>query len=273
MPGEVPYQIITRAARRRADAVIGHSTGDNAPTANVQHVIVVVPAPRPATTARAASNPAQLVAPGSARRPRTQAGSGRAPRRRRGLFGTRRRARRTPAKPQAVNDDPDATAGVEDKQQAIERDSVENDDQLDQWPQIFNNPVQAQGEDANDDQDQDEPIEDQPEDDQEEEEEDPSEPDEPPPRDRCTSPLCPVPTNIPHDRGLYLHDGQPNLRLRRYQFGISNPPPAAWIMFDRMLTNAEQREDREAFNAFVRNHAFQADPFWGPADGELVTVV
>ncbi|MCJ1464541.1 hypothetical protein MMC07_003154 [Pseudocyphellaria aurata] len=72
--------------------------------------------------------------------------------------------------------------------------------------------------------------------------------------ERCTSPLCPVPTL--HDRGLYLHEG----RLpRRYRFGMSNPPPEVWEMVDRLQEGIEQPGDQEVVDAFSRNHRFQGE--------------
>lgn len=74
--------------------------------------------------------------------------------------------------------------------------------------------------------------------------------------DRCTSPLCPVPN--PHNRGLYLHNGQfqPDEVIGMFQFGLSNPPPHVWQMMGRMYLKAEFPMDWEAVDAFIRNHTF-----------------
>lgn len=71
---------------------------------------------------------------------------------------------------------------------------------------------------------------------------------------RCTSPSCPVRT-IPHESGIYLHDGELNGELRSYSFGLSNPPPAVWHMVHRLETGTGQPGDQEAVDSFTRNHA------------------
>ncbi|MCJ1423855.1 hypothetical protein MMC29_001740 [Sticta canariensis] len=73
--------------------------------------------------------------------------------------------------------------------------------------------------------------------------------------DRCTSPSCPVPPTIPHERGIYLHDGEFNGELREYPFGLSNPPPAVWQMVHRLEAGTGQPGDQEAVDSFTRNHA------------------
>ncbi|MCJ1263996.1 hypothetical protein MMC22_003867 [Lobaria immixta] len=80
--------------------------------------------------------------------------------------------------------------------------------------------------------------------------------------DRCTSPLCPVPSTIPHARGVYLHDGHVNQRSEIYILGRSNPPPAVWLMVDRLNSGTAQPGDEEAVMAFLRNHSLP--PGWCP---------
>ena len=76
------------------------------------------------------------------------------------------------------------------------------------------------------------------------------------PPTRCTSPSCPVPSTIPHYLGLYLHDGEPSSGLRFLQ-GPSNPPPDVWRMFTRLCVRTERPGDREAVGSFLRNHYIQ----------------
>lgn len=76
--------------------------------------------------------------------------------------------------------------------------------------------------------------------------------------DRCTSPLCPVPSTIPHNRGLYLHNDQLNPYGENHIFGLSNPPPAVWFMIDRMRNGIERPMDLDAVMAFRRNHVFRS---------------
>ncbi|MCJ1260267.1 Bromodomain and PHD finger-containing protein 1 [Lobaria immixta] len=76
--------------------------------------------------------------------------------------------------------------------------------------------------------------------------------------DRCTSPLCPVPSTIPHNRGLYLHNDQLNPYGENHIFGLSNPPPAVWFMIDRMRSGTEQPVDLSTVMAFRRNHVFRS---------------
>ncbi|MCJ1266811.1 hypothetical protein MMC22_006696 [Lobaria immixta] len=80
--------------------------------------------------------------------------------------------------------------------------------------------------------------------------------------DRCTSPLCPVPSTIPHDRGVYLHNDEVNQRPESYIFGLSNPPPEVWLMIGRVNSGTAQPGDFDAVMAFVRNHAFLSGPEW-----------
>lgn len=75
---------------------------------------------------------------------------------------------------------------------------------------------------------------------------------------RCTSPSCPVPSTIPHYQGLYLHDGEPSRGLQ-FLLGPSNPPPDVWRMFTRLYVRIERPGDREAVSAFLRNHYVQPD--------------
>lgn len=77
--------------------------------------------------------------------------------------------------------------------------------------------------------------------------------------DRCTSPLCPVPATIPHERGAYYHNNIPYQGAHRYLFGISNPPPAAWLMIDRLINGTPRAGDREVIQAFIRNHRHMAE--------------
>lgn len=71
---------------------------------------------------------------------------------------------------------------------------------------------------------------------------------------RCMSALCPVAAEFPHDRGLYLHHGQPSQRTESAVFGMSNPPPSVWLMVDRILDGFEQPGDLRAINAFLELH-------------------
>lgn len=80
--------------------------------------------------------------------------------------------------------------------------------------------------------------------------------------DRCTSPLCPVPSTIPHDRGVYLHNDEVNQRPESYIFGLSNPPPEVWLMIGRLNSGTAQPGDFDAVMAFVRNHTFLPSPEW-----------
>lgn len=76
--------------------------------------------------------------------------------------------------------------------------------------------------------------------------------------DRCTSPLCPVPSTIPHNRGLYSHNDQLNPYGENHIFGLSNPPPAVWFMIDRMRNGIERPMDLDAVMTFRRNHVFRS---------------
>ena len=72
--------------------------------------------------------------------------------------------------------------------------------------------------------------------------------------DPCTSPTCPLKSNIPHDRGLYLHNGKLNPDRQFQPWGLSNPPPMIWRMARRLEAGTAQPGDFEATSSFVRNH-------------------
>lgn len=89
--------------------------------------------------------------------------------------------------------------------------------------------------------------------------------------DRCTSPFCPV--SSPHNRGLYLYNGQfaSSEVIGLFQFGLSNPPPDVWQMIGRMYLKAEFPMDWQAVDAFIRNHTFHgyiSNKSEGEGDGE-----
>ncbi|MCJ1462217.1 hypothetical protein MMC07_000817 [Pseudocyphellaria aurata] len=82
--------------------------------------------------------------------------------------------------------------------------------------------------------------------------------------DQCTSPWCPVPRTIPHERGFYAH-GHFTPQVGREWWGLSDPPPAVWLMADRIKNRTEQPGDRMAVAGFVQEHKFlpeEDDPDW-----------
>lgn len=73
--------------------------------------------------------------------------------------------------------------------------------------------------------------------------------------DPCTSPTCPITTSIiPHDRGLYLHNGELNQEHQAWPWGLSNPPPMIWRMARRLEAGTGQPGDQDVVASFVRNH-------------------
>ena len=70
----------------------------------------------------------------------------------------------------------------------------------------------------------------------------------------CTSPFCPV--KVPHNTGVYLHNGLPNLPLPAHsRFGFSNPPPQVWAAHRKIVGGVEgTSEERALVDAFVQNH-------------------
>lgn len=278
MPEKVPFQMITRSAQRALEeAERALATGAITPT-----IGVTAPAPQLASTPQGVLNPAQLVGPATDRRHRARSrvtgrfistrtladSRGRisrgscAPKRRSAPF--RRLMRRPPTRPRAANGR--LGAGV-NMPQPMGRDPLEGHDQLRQGPQIFDRLRFGEGENANDYQDHQQRI-------QEYvnslpfagDYEDPLEQRQSTPpslrqegiwNNRCISPWCPVPTTIPHERGFYQHNGQPNRHFGSVLFGLSNPPPAVWHMVTRVYTGTGTAEDRVAIDAFARNHKFE----------------
>lgn len=73
--------------------------------------------------------------------------------------------------------------------------------------------------------------------------------------DPCTSPTCPLTTTIiPHNRGIYLHDGELNPEKQLWPWGLSNPPPMIWRMARRLAAGAGLPGDDQVVASFVRNH-------------------
>lgn len=169
MPEEVPFQIVTRSARRRALANLGQTqdAGANASTANVPTVMAApTPGLRARTTARRRrTRSAATEQPGNSRP--SAYGQLRLPKtpraRRRRPAQCARRARHPPITPRAVDGRGDANARVVETPQPIERDVVEGHNQVVQGPLILNDAFSTQMEEANDYQYEDQPMQNQPE--------------------------------------------------------------------------------------------------------------
>lgn len=79
----------------------------------------------------------------------------------------------------------------------------------------------------------------------------------------CRSPSCSVPANVPHDRSLCPHNGEPIQRTEnRSPFGLNNPPPGIWRMYNRAFTGIDRSGDEETIRAFARTHQYLPNPFF-----------
>lgn len=226
MPEQLHFQIVTRAARRRVleEAEQTQAVDANPLTAGVPAVTATVQ--RPATNPQRTLNSAPLVAPTTARRRRT----------RRTATG---RSASTRTRPQAGDDRHVAITQL--AWDRIEQEVASHYQELGlgglyTWNDMLNwmdSKIQRAGEVSS--------I--------------PSAPTQQP--DRCTSRSCPIPSTIPHNRGLYLHEGQANRYPERWElFGLSNPPSGIWRRVDRVLHQMAQPGDHETVEAFARHHRF-----------------
>lgn len=275
MPEKVPFQIVTRGAARRAEiaaarrqAAIDNAASDNVQTANIPTVLVTAPSPQTSPTPPRDLDPALLQPPVRTSPRRQNSAASTRPSRTPHACSTRPSMRRTapyqrPArrntlitpttKVQAATNGQAGSINDENEMGqdplimnnqfvADNRDANNNQDhnqnQMGQDPLIMNDNSVVENGDANDNQDHNQLVRgsiDQN-------------------SNRCTSALCPVPAEIPHERGLYLHDGQPNQRAESAVFGLSNPPPSVWLMIDRVQDGVEDPRDLIAIEAFVRIH-------------------